>query len=242
MNAKILSIAAVLSAVSAFAAYDDVTYFFSSKGPDCYADGSQILKGERYAFVWSADTFGGFLADGSLVNPDDQVLGIYECDNDNGACSRRCCHVVSDIYKKGGKLALLVLDTRVYGADGKVAFSALDGVKLASVQGSAQVDAEITIGEADKLNAEAAALIAGQTALPADVQDPEVKGVEVKDGIVTIKVGNTAGFVNYGLAGGDDPANVNEAQSGAVTGNASGEIELKAPAKGNCGFFKVIRK
>ena len=62
-------------AVASFAAVDDTLISFSTPGPDKYADGTDVLPGEVYALVWSADgQFDGIKADGTTVDPADKVV------------------------------------------------------------------------------------------------------------------------------------------------------------------------
>ena len=81
-------------AVASFAAVDDTLISFSTPGPDKYADGTDVLPGEVYALVWSADgQFDGIKADGTTVDPADKVVllaGVAKQGaNGNDGCGQR---------------------------------------------------------------------------------------------------------------------------------------------------------
>ncbi len=81
------------------------------------------------------------------------------------------------------------------------------------------------------------------SALPKDVPQPEIKSIRVEGGLVYVTVANTVPYLQYNLAAGTDPANLNEAQAAKnpVNGQADGDIILVTPAKAGGGFFRVQR-
>lgn len=120
-------------ALKAVTGYGFSPYFmFETAGHDCYADGSPLLAGERYALVWrSNDTLGQtdglFLADGRPVDANRcEVLWLFDAaerrtEEGTGivyAAAKRSYILVAESYikEKGdtGVYSLFVFDTRVW--------------------------------------------------------------------------------------------------------------------------------
>ena len=245
MKKMIFALTALCAASVVMAgAIDDTTYFFRTAGVDRYQDGTQVLAGERYALVWSAGEFAGFNADGSLVNAEDEVLGVFAVATAEGNCPLCAYGVPSRIVLKGGNISLWLLDTRVFAADGKVTFSAAKGeTAVASIAGAAKVAADITVAGDQPKYAAGGASTAAATALPADVPQPVVKDLRIDDkaGLVYLTVDNTAGYVTYDVAAGDNVGAL-EGGKAATPVTGGGEIILITPKTGDNQFFKVIRK
>ena len=119
-------------AVASFAAVDDTLISFSTPGPDKYADGSDVLAGECYALVWSADgVFEGIKADGTTVDPADKVvlLAAVAKQGEKGTyCPPLLYQVDAELAATlaNGVYAVYLLDTRVAAADGAVAVGGVD--------------------------------------------------------------------------------------------------------------------
>ncbi len=78
---KLLTFAsAILAAVSLYAANtgDAALMEFYTSGPDTYADGSAVLEGETYLFVYvpAGQTFGGIDTQGNLVDASNVIVGL----------------------------------------------------------------------------------------------------------------------------------------------------------------------
>ena len=111
-------------------------FMFETAGRDCYADGTPLLAGERYALVWrskdSLDRTDGLLgADGRSVDTNCcEVLWLFDAaerrtDAGTGevyAAARRSYVQIAESYlsKRGdtGVYSLFVFDTRVWEGDG----------------------------------------------------------------------------------------------------------------------------
>ena len=246
---KLSAAVALFGSVCAFGAIDDTTVVVGSKGPDKYADGTQALVGECYALVWSQDEFGGFNADGSLVNPEDVVFVILPRADENGACKSFGYDVPRSIVEKGGRISLWLLDTRTYAEDGTVKpceVKGWDTKSVPAVASAAKVQAEI------KVSAPGAKSIAGvaageavATAVPADVTPPVIRSIKIEGGYAIIEVANTKPYITYDLAAGDKPdVLVNGKADHPVSGAAAADdtITLIKPVKKDGEIIAVNRK
>ena len=138
-------------AVASFAAVDDTLISFSTPGPDKYADGTDVLPGEVYALVWSADgQFDGIKADGTTVDPADKVVllaGVAKQGANGTYCPPLLYQVDADLAKTlaNGAYAVYLLDTRVAAADGAVAVGGVDeNGKLKAVNSYGAVSGDTT--------------------------------------------------------------------------------------------------
>ena len=119
-------------AFAATAAVDDALLSFSTVGPDKYADGTDVLPGECYALVWSADgQFEGIKADGTTIDPADKVVLVAPVAKQgaNGTCCPSILYQVDKAFAEShasGQYAVYILDTRVKAADGTVAVGGVD--------------------------------------------------------------------------------------------------------------------
>lgn len=246
---KLIAAVALFGSVCAFGAIDDTTVVVGSKGPDKYADGTQALVGECYALVWSQNEFGGFNADGSLVNPEDVVFVILPLADENGACKTFGYDVPRSIVEKGGRISLWLLDTRVYAQDGTVKPCEVKGWDTKSVPvvaSAAKVQAEIQVSAPGaKSISGAAAGEAVATAVPGDVPSPVIKSFKIEDGYAIIEVANTKPYITYDLAAGENPGALEKGKAehpvnGAAT--VDDTITLIKPVKEGGEFFSVNRK
>ena len=239
---------AALMSAAAFAGADDALITFSTKGPDKYADGSLVKDGENYALVWvkTGEAFGGFTAEGKLVDTENNFLvGVFPRAKD-GRCVDTFVQIdkgFADAYSAAGGFVLYLLDTR--SAD-KTAVAESKADLEKGVQGYGQVAAlEVSSGEIKVSTAAEAGEAATASALPAGILPPVIKNAEVKDGMFVVTVEQTVPYIRYNLAGGatpaaDDKAGIAEAPK---AGDAKQTIELKYPIKEgeNVKFFKVTR-
>ena len=249
---KLIASFAILASVCAFAAIDSTTVIAGSKGPDKYADGTVAIDGECYALVWSADEFGGFNADGTLVNAADQIL-VISARAQGGACPLFAYEVPYSLVSKGGNVSLWLLDTRVYGADGvKPALTAgTVAAKVDVIKGAAKADAAISMSGAGAKSiggaeggAVATATADAGAAVAKAVEETKVESLKVENGYAIIELGNTKPFVAYDLASGATPDAISADDKAAypVSGAAAGKITLIKKVDGKSGFFKVVGK
>lgn len=246
---KLIAAIALFGSVCAFGAIDDTTVVVGSKGPDRYADGTQALVGECYALVWSQNEFGGFNADGTLVNPEDVVFVILPRADENGACRTFAYDVPRSIVEKGGRISLWLLDTRVYAQDGTVKpceVKGWDTKSVPAVASAAKVQAEIQVSvPGAKSISGAAAGEAVATAVPADATSPVIKSIRIEDGYAIIEVANTKPYITYDLAAGDKPGTMEKGKAAHPVNGAATEadtITLIKPVKDGGELISVDRK
>ena len=230
---------AIALSAPVFAAQNDSLITFSTKGPDTYADGTTVLDGESYALVWVKDgaTFAGFLADGSVADPDNSASVITVPYAKDGRCPPICFQVSAGKYE-GGTFAIYLLDTRV--ADGEGGYKV--GGRGKAVNGFGEI-AETAVGAAPGSTRAGSVGVTAVADLPADMPKPVIKDIKLVDGYVHITVESTVPYLKYNVVGGDTPADVEvEAASAPKSGDAAQEIIFIAPADGDSGFFRVQGK
>jgi hypothetical protein len=116
---KTLSILAGLSlAISAFGqssdSLSDLSFSFSTTGPDLYADGTPVLTGETYLLVYivAGQTFQGIRTDGSLVDPVNNRAVAKAPAVSGSRCDFTVIQYKANAYPAGGKWLVVLLDTR----------------------------------------------------------------------------------------------------------------------------------
>lgn len=238
----ILAMAATSATLPCFADQGSVMLTISTKGPDCYADGTPVQDGERYAIVWtrSGATFAGITVDGKAAGDpaDNEVVTVKKCAKDG-----HCIEFVYEIpankvsqYVGKGTFSVHLLDTRT--ADGT------PGGKKVGVNGFS--DSQSNSRSADSMLQSVTASEANHAAvasiLPDSIAAPKIKSIEVKNGIVRLTVEKTSKLLRYGVSSGDTPATLAaDATFPKKDGNDDADIVIEAPAKGSGGFFKVGR-
>ncbi len=246
------AIAAVALAGTAFAAANDTTVAFSTKGPDKYADGSVIMDGECYALVWTPKGSAGVTvaADGSASGGEIVLVAPVAR---GGRCPKVFFEVDADDMSSkyvDGSWSVLLLDTRRWGADGSVRPAGTVGGKVRLVNATGAVaggDVKIASGSAaaSSLASGSAAVASSATAVPAGVPQPCITGIRVDGANVFVSVKGTVPYLQYGLSEGKTPDAVSKCTDSAPqTGAAAAdeEIVLVAPAKKGSSFFKVGRQ
>ncbi len=246
---KLICAMALGLAASAFAgSQTDMRFVFWTKGPDTYTDNTPVLDGEFYALVWSPAEFGGFAADGSLVNEADELIAALPL-----AKGGRLTPVVLELPKSEaaaygeGSFSVVLLDTRK--ADGSLADPVgEEGAKKPASVNSCVTTATVGVEEAVAsavLGLDSPVKLTLPSALPADAPKPVITAVRKEGDSLVLTVKGTAAYLKYNVAGGVTPDAIGSEgkaeapKDGAAT--AEDTIELKVPAKGNSGFYKVIR-
>ena len=248
---KILITASAMVCAFALTAAEYAAVSFQTTGPDKYADGEEVLDGECYALVWTADgVFEGLNVDGTCVDPADELVIALPWAT-NHAFPATMFNIATDSkYLASGELAIYLLDTRKF-IDGKATVSGVDSNgKVAFVNATIKINEPVTVAGAASApsSASAAAGATGEavvSSLPADVPAPKVTGLDfVKVNgadYVKLTVADTVGFANYAVQGGDSVAADGAVGKDAKTGGAE-SITLLYPKTDKANFFKVIRK
>ncbi|MCR5414629.1 MAG: hypothetical protein K6F50_07900 [Kiritimatiellae bacterium] len=241
---KLICGLAIASAAACFAGeQNDLRVTFSTKGTDKYADGSTVRDGEFYALVWSPATFQGFKADGSTVSKDDEVIATVPF-----AKGGRLPLTLAEIdaaeaskYEEGA-FSVVLLDTR--NAAGEVEADAKAPSAVNGYETTATVSLEEAAASAS-LGVDSAVKVSVTSAVPADAPKPVITGVKKEGDFLILTVKGTAAYLRYNVAGGATPDAIGTAGTAEAPkdGAASAEdtIELKVPAEGSSGFYKVIR-
>ena len=237
----ILAVVATSATLPSLAEQGSAFLEISTTGPDCYADGTTVADGERYALVWtkSGATFAGITVEGKAAGSQDDncVLGIFSCAAD-GHCPELDVEVPEEKasrYVGKGTFSIHLLDTR--RADGT------PGGKKAGVNGyGTTASVVVSSGEISQKVASTAILAENPTVVPDSISAPVIKSIEVKDGIVRLTVKQTSKLLRYGVSSGDTPADLAaDATFPRKDGNEEADIVIEAPAKGTGNFFKVGR-
>jgi len=221
------------------------TMTFSTAGIDRYADGTQVLDKEQYAFVYVAPskTFGGFYTDGSLVNTDDNQLLCKLPLAENGKCREQAVEFDWSIITKGegGTFVVVALDTRApdTATTGKLG-------DLIMGWGIAGQTAGISSSSLAIKNISSAQTISVRNApqLAPNVGTPVITGIEVKNDKVIVTVNNTSPNAYYGLNATDDATKAKGQWAKAEfskrkKGVVSGKMELVYPVSEGAKFFQV---
>ena len=232
-------------AVASFAAVDDTLISFSTPGPDKYADGSDVLAGECYALVWSADgVFEGIKADGTTVDPADKVvlLAAVAKQGEKGTyCPPLLYQVDAELAATlaNGVYAVYLLDTRVAAADGAVAVGGVDeNGKLKAVNSYGAVSGDTTVAaSAGSITAAKTTAIGGAAvATLVEVEAPVITAIKPNGTKITISTSGLSPVAEYKVVTGAKPGEL--ATEIDATADANGDFTFEKPANGS--FFQVI--
>ncbi len=257
---KLLAGIVAMAGVAAFADAANTFVYFSSQGPDTYADGTDVIQGERYALVWyEDDKFDGFTVSGDLVDTNDVVFSIMSratlrSDGEGMRCPMTAFQVDSKSAPTNGVYAVYLLDTRIE-KEGKLVLSDIniETGKPQVVRATSTAVASYAVRGADSFggvnpsSAEKTAFAGSATPIAPDASAaPVVTGIKVDGEKVYITVKNTSPLLSYDVVGAENAADVDkgtkkdvEQQPGAL--NTDEEITFVVPKKNSGKFFKVRR-
>lgn len=192
-------------AVSGMALADaaNVLIAFESMGPDCYADGTTVLDGERYALVWTADgSFDGFKTDGTAAAENEKVLLTAPLAK-GGRCPMTVFQVDSKVAPHGGSYYVYLLDTRTTATELSKTM-VVTGAAEAKGYGAASGTANVASVKTDK-TADLHTTTAPVAGL-ASVAAPVITAIRVEGATVTITASNIFPGLKYSIRGGLDKA------------------------------------
>jgi len=245
---KLLAGIVAMASVAAFADAANTLVFFSSEGPDTYADGTTVLDGERYALVWSQDgDFDGFTVTGEAVDQNDIVFSIMPRAK-NGRCPKTAFQVDSKEAPSDGVYAVYLLDTRTAAdltklsktVNGKPEVIRATSTTVASYATRTAAFGAATQNEGAKTSAGAGVATA---IAPGTSAAPVVTGIKVEGAFVYITVQNTSPLLAYDVVTSDDAAKMDEAANTATPKQFGKDEEITfVVRKDESGkFFKVRR-
>ena len=245
MKKLMTMVGAVGMAFAATAAIDDALLSFSTVGPDKYADGTDVLPGECYALVWSADgQFEGRKADGTTVDPADKVVLVAPVAKQgaNGTCCPSILYQVDKAFAEShanGQYAVYILDTRVKAADGTVAVGGVDeNGALKVVNGYDAVSAGTTANSAaESIKTVATTAVGGASvATLAEVDAPVITAIKPNGTKITISASGLSPVATYKVVTGTQLDKVSTEIN--ATADEKGDFTFDKPENGT--FFKVI--
>ena len=245
MKKLLTMVGAVGMAFAATAAIDDALLSFSTVGPDKYADGTDVLPGECYALVWSADgQFEGIKADGTTIDPADKVVLVAPVAKQgaNGTCCPAILYQVDKAFAEShasGQYAVYILDTRVKAADGTVAVGGVDeNGALKVVNSYDAVSAGTAASSAtESIKTVATTAVGGASvATLAEVDAPVITAIKPNGTKITISTSGLSPVATYKVVTGTEINKVSTEIN--ATADEKGDFTFEKPE--NCTFFKVI--
>ena len=247
---KLLTFAsAFLTAVSLFAANtgDTALMEFYTSGPDTYADGTPVVEGETYLFVYvpAGATFGidtqGALQGGAVK------LGqaaAWKDEAGNVRCPYRVLNYSTKEYPAGGSFQIVLLDTRVNTTTlgGFIDSYTLGDAVTAPEMGIQKALASKTPGAANTMNA-GSTVGSVKSLLDAATDTPVITAVEATGGAATVTIDNTRDFGQYTVMESATPdGGWQSAGADKVKGNGN-SVDVTVPAStAKVRFFKVFAK
>lgn len=113
MKKLLCLICAGIFTISAFSSINDQTFLVSTKGPDCYEDGTLVQDGEKYAVVWTKNNcaFEGFNSNGTIEGTNSSLIVTLPAKNHR--LGRILLQISEKIARTDGTYSLYLLDTRV---------------------------------------------------------------------------------------------------------------------------------
>ena len=214
--------AIAMMASFAFADAANKCVFFSTVGPDTYADGSTVVNGERYALVATpaGQEFGGFNADCTAAREGDKVLTIAP-------------------FAKGGRLPPTLFQADAADAAGKdLKVFLLDTRTSATTVPPANTPvAELVLNGAVEIVDPSISVSTTSSMLTGDTSaiNPTIEDFAVEGNQAVITIANVRPGLNYQVMGG---LNRDSGLATEVSNNTDGTITLKVDKNGSA-FFSI---
>lgn len=249
MKKALLVFSGLLVATTMFGAEvkDQRTLAMSTPGPDTYADGTSVLVGETYLLVYvkQGQVFGGVYTDGSLVDPDNNVIATTGQAVEGAKCGYKAIQYSAATYPEGGAWVIVLLDTRK--ADGAIGgLVAAQGASAASGTASA-----LSLGTVGGTAAAGGGLsAAGSTSSPEGTPQPEIASMQAGNGRVNLRIKNVSDKALYQVQSATslndgwqtEASRVQVSAQTLVQGESGAELPaaVEVPAGDTVRFFKVI--
>lgn len=223
------------------------TLTFSTKGPDRYADGTQVYDKEKYALVYMTSTtnnFGGFYTDGTLVNTNQNQVLLIAPVAANGCCPEQIVQFDASLIKKGayGRYVVVLLDTR---APDTATTTQLGDIVIGWSEPIQSMVAESNQGGPNTVSSVDSVRSGNVPQLPADIPTPVITGLTVANDKVTVTVENASTKAYYAVSATDDIKKDKGQWSKAQfvdhkKGDATGKVQLEYPVSKGEKFFQVV--
>lgn len=250
---KLMAMVLMMAAGVVSAGVGDTVFAFSTSGIDRYADGRQVADGECYALVWTNEghDFKGFLADGTLVDAENNRTVLVAPVARRGRCPKTVVQIDEEFVKALGKgsFAVVLLDTRVVSSDGSVRLASVgeDGMPE-SVAAMTVMDASVAVddGFAEAEVADAA-VVSDAAVSPASAPVPAITGFSVRNGIASVTFGNVVSYARYNVKGGATLSEIDEAVfsydfNGEPDADGGMTVNFAVEKAANCRFFRIVRR
>lgn len=243
---RIMSVLCACSlSFAAFAAVNDVLLMFSTKGPDRYSDGSDVLAGECYAlcYVTDAENF-AIRSDGVASGGGEVLLTASVAVAREDGQGMHCPNLVYEIPAakaeslKGGSYAVYLLDTRVpdASASGGYRVAGVSSGKAAVVNRAGAVATGGTVAEEGSgITSFNGTPVAGGAVFAESIVDlPAITSIMVDGAEVVLTVSGLSPAVNYKVYTGMGPAGLSKE---IVDFTRTGDTFKVSKDAGN--FFKI---
>ena len=231
---------------AALAAVNDTLLMFSTKGPDKYKNGDDVLAGECYALCYVTDP-GAFAirSDGTAVAGGEVLVTAPAATAMADGSGMHCPNLFYTIAAakaatlEGGTYAVYLLDTRVPDATAPTGYkvAGVAGGKAAVVNGVGAVATGGTIasGFAGVASYNGTVVVGGQVTVESNVDMPDILTINVADTEVVLEVSGLSPAVGYKVLTGMEPSSVMTEVEGATR---SGDTFTVSKDKAGC-FFKI---
>ena len=224
---------------------------------DCYADGTPVLDGERYAIVWCnwdvySEELPTFNIDGTPTDPDNcEILAIGNAIH--GKCPEFSVQIGRDDYEKYSfGCSLYVFDTRVWKDGNLVVDGGLSPLNSYSWVMDLELQSNDTAVIPQPETYTGPVKVTEPSVLPDTIPVPQFSWVSMTNGIATVSVTNTATYLGYGLSMTNDMVKINSTtnfvmdkygkplfKQGVGAEPLVWYVDVSACQQG---FFKIIRK
>ena len=247
MKKIMLGFGTVCLSFAALAAVDDALLMFSTKGPDTYSDGKDVLQGECYALCYVTDpaTF-AIKSDGTAVAGGEVLLTAPIAARMDDGDGMHCPNLVYSVPAAkvesltGGSYAVYLLDTRVPDATAETGYrvAGVSGGKATVVNGAGEVASggSIASGSSGVSVYNGNIVPGGQVTVESVVDQPAITAINVDGANVVLKVSALSPAVEYAVYAGAGPAGV----SSPVESTRSGDTFTVKKSAGQ--FFKIFGK
>ena len=246
---KMLMTVAAMAAMVGFAGQDDLLVTISSESQLCYGNETPV-NNEIVALVWtpSGATFGGFYANGSVVDGVSRVLVRMKVADGKFPTTTFVidAKLASDLKLTSGTFALYLLDTRAADGVAQGVVTTSDNQRIVPVnyvakivEGGASGSSGSSIVSIDSED-DSPVFASGEAKLPfewAELQ-PIIKSAKVEDGKFKVTIEKAVPYLKYGLLAGSTPDTVTTPVGEDVTPKTE-TLELWMSADEPAGFIRV---